>query len=41
MMQALAEGLTLAEFDAGLYSAWYDPFQLSAVGIFVAISLRT
>ena len=36
MIQAIAEGLTLADFDAGLYkTAGYDAFQLRAVGIFV------
>ena len=36
MVQAIAEGLTLAEFDAGQYkTADYDPFELAAVGIIV------
>jgi leucyl aminopeptidase len=36
MIQALAEGLTLAEFDAGRYkTAGYDPFELTALGIIV------
>jgi leucyl aminopeptidase len=34
MIQALAEGLTMAEFDAGRYkTAGDEPFELSAVGI--------
>ena len=34
MIQALAEGLTLAEFDAGRYkTAGYEPFHLHALGI--------
>jgi leucyl aminopeptidase len=36
MIQAIAEGLTLAEFDAGRYkTAGYDPFELTSVGIIV------
>ena len=36
MIQAIAEGLTLAEFDAGRYkTAGYDPFELTALGIIV------
>ncbi len=36
MIQALAEGLTLAEFDAGRYkTSGYEPFHLSALGILV------
>ncbi len=36
MVQALAEGLTLAEFDAGRYkTAGDDPFELTALGIIV------
>ena len=36
MIQAIAEGLTLAEFDAGRYkTAGYDPFELAALGIIV------
>ena len=36
MIQAIAEGLTLAEFDAGRYkTAAYDPFALTALGIIV------
>jgi leucyl aminopeptidase len=36
MIQALAEGLTLGEFDAGRYkTAGYDRFELSQVGIIV------
>jgi leucyl aminopeptidase len=41
MMQAIAEGLTLAEFDAGRYkTAGYDPFELTALGIIVEERLR-
>jgi leucyl aminopeptidase len=36
MIQAIAEGLTLAEFDVGRYkTAGYDPFELTALGIVV------
>ncbi|MSO56175.1 MAG: leucyl aminopeptidase [Acidobacteria bacterium] len=36
MVQAIAEGLTLAEFDAGRYkTAGYEPFELRALGIIV------
>ena len=36
MIQAIAEGLTLAEFDAGRYkTAGYDPFELASVGLIV------
>jgi leucyl aminopeptidase len=36
MIQAIAEGLTLAEFDAGRYkTAGYDPFALTELGIIV------
>ena len=36
MVQAIAEGLTLAEFDAGRYkTAGYDPFEMTGVGIIV------
>src|SRR5688572_15622802 len=36
MIQAIAEGLTLAEFDGGHYkTAGYDPFELTALGIVV------
>ena len=36
MIQAIAEGLTLAEFDAGRYkTAGYEPFELRALGIIV------
>ena len=41
MIQALAEGLTLAEFDAGRYkTAGYDPFELAALGIIVDAKAR-
>jgi leucyl aminopeptidase len=41
MIQALAEGLTLAEFDAGRYkTAGYDPFELTALGIIVDSKAR-
>jgi leucyl aminopeptidase len=41
MVQAIAEGLTLGEFEAGHYkTAGYEPFGLSAVGIAVSESLR-
>ena len=41
MIQAMAEGLTLAEFDGGSYkTAGYDPFELKAVGIGVAERAR-
>jgi len=34
MIQALAEGLTLAEFEAGHYKTWdYAPFRLDALAI--------
>lgn len=34
MCQAIAEGLTFAEFDAGRYKTFgYEPFELSALGI--------
>ena len=37
MIQALAEGLTLAEFDAGRYkTSGYEPFELRAFGIIVS-----
>ena len=37
MIQAVAEGMTLAEFDAGRYkTAGYDPFELTGLGIIVA-----
>ena len=37
MIQAVAEGMTLAEFDAGSYkTAGYDPFELTGLGIIVA-----
>ena len=37
MIQAITEGLTLAEFDAGRYkTAGYEPFELAALGIIVA-----
>jgi len=36
MIQAVAEGMTLAEFDAGRYkTAGYDPFELTGLGIVV------
>ena len=36
MIQAVAEGMTLAEFDAGSYkTAGYDPFELTGLGIIV------
>jgi len=36
MIQAIAEGLTLAEFDGGRYkTAGYDPFDLAGLGIVV------
>ena len=36
MIQAIAEGMTLAEFDAGRYkTAGYDPFELTGLGIIV------
>ena len=36
MIQAIAEGLTLGEFDAGRYkTAGYEPFELSALGVIV------
>jgi leucyl aminopeptidase len=36
MCQALAEGLTLAEFDAGQYKTFaYEPFQLRSLGLIV------
>ena len=36
MIQAIAEGLTLGEFDSGRYkTAGYDPFSLTALGIIV------
>jgi leucyl aminopeptidase len=36
MIQAIAEGLTLAEFDAGSYkTSDYEPFELTALGIVV------
>jgi leucyl aminopeptidase len=36
MLQAIAEGLTLAEFDAGQYKTFgYEPFELSAIGVIV------
>ena len=36
MIQAIAEGLTFAEFDAGCYKTdGYDPFELTALGIIV------
>ena len=39
MIQAIAEGLTLAEFDAGQYKSDSDrPFELTRVGIILAIS---
>ena len=42
MIQALAEGLTLAEFDGGRYkTAGYDPFELTALGIGVPERMRT
>jgi leucyl aminopeptidase len=41
MIQAIAEGLTLAEFDAGRYkTAGYDPFELTALGILVAAGTK-
>ena len=41
MIQALAEGLTLAEFDAGRYkTAGYDPFELTGLGIIVDAKAR-
>jgi leucyl aminopeptidase len=41
MIQAIAEGLTLAEFDAGRYkTAGYDPFELTALGIIVEKRLQ-
>jgi leucyl aminopeptidase len=41
MIQAIAEGLTLAEFDAGRYkTAGYDPFELTSVGIIVEERIR-
>lgn len=41
MIQAIAEGLTLAEFDAGRYkTTGYDPFELSSLGIVVEASAR-
>lgn len=41
MIQAIAEGLTLAEFDAGRYkTAGYDSFELSALGIIVEEGAR-
>ena len=36
MIQAIAEGLTLAEFDAGRYkTAGYEPFELTGLGVIV------
>jgi leucyl aminopeptidase len=36
MIQAVAEGMTLAEFDAGRYkTAGYEPFELTGLGIVV------
>ena len=41
MIQAIAEGLTLAEFDAGRYkTADYEPFQLTSLGISVEARTR-
>lgn len=41
MMQAIAEGLTLAEFDAGSYkTAGYDRFELASVGLIVEERIR-
>ena len=41
MMQAIAEGLTLAEFDAGSYkTAGYDRFELASVGLIVDERIR-
>src|SRR5918994_6431907 len=41
MIQAIAEGLTLAEFDAGRYkTAGYDRFELASVGLIVEERLR-
>jgi leucyl aminopeptidase len=41
MVQALAEGLTLSEFDAGSYkTAGYEPFELRAVGLVAGDRLR-
>jgi leucyl aminopeptidase len=42
MIQAIAEGLTLAEFDAGRYkTAGYDPFGLTALTIVVDANATT
>jgi leucyl aminopeptidase len=39
LIQAIAEGLTLAEFDAGAYkTTGYDRFELTGLGIIVAAS---
>jgi leucyl aminopeptidase len=41
MIQAIAEGLTLGEFDAGAYkTVGYDRFELSTLGLIVRDSLR-
>jgi leucyl aminopeptidase len=41
MIQALAEGLTLAEFEAGRYkTSGYEAFELQALGIIVGERLR-
>jgi leucyl aminopeptidase len=41
MMQAIAEGLTLAEFDAGSYkTAGYDRFDLTSAGLIVDPRIR-
>jgi leucyl aminopeptidase len=41
MIQAIAEGLTLGEFDAGAYkTVGYDRFELSSLGLIVRDSLR-
>ena len=40
MIQALAEGLTLAEFESGLYkTSGYDPFELRELAIVVGEGL--
>ena len=41
MIQAIAEGLTLAEFDAGRYkTADYEPFELTGLGMIVDHTAR-
>ena len=41
MIQAIAEGLTLGEFDAGRYkTAGYDPFELTGVAVAVDDRIR-